>query len=519
MNLENIGNQQICEESPCGENIRYEAEFEELQKEIEKLSSPSASGTVDWQRVQDLSIDILATKSKDLLVAVYLAVALFYNHKEDGLLKGTHLILDLLKNFWDCMFPPKKRIKGRVSILEWWRDKLEKSIENSAPLALPSSHYNQLLSDLEEIEKFLENNLKNGLSILTLKRILEKVVQVSDAKDAIQEQPVRQEDNKPQSAQLSSDQPTAKQIEFDNIEGFNKTFNHILSDLKKTASRLMQLDFANPLAYKIWRSSIWLPILTLPTANNNQTKIPDPQSQIVSALQNLEDNREWKALVEMAESRLSQYPFWLDLNRYSYVGLRGLGTDYIKAADVVHAETASLLLKLPGLLNLTFSNGLPFASHATVSWLNEIVAPSPAQEEIHDIEKTNEEGELKSDSLSKAKEFASSGNMLQAISIMQRAIDSSKTGRHRFSLLVGLVEMLGRSKDSTLVYAHCEDILSDIDRFCMEKWEPKLAFKGLKAVWQCYSQSRQTEKKKKANEILMIMSRIDLPTVMSMLKH
>ena len=52
MDLISLGKEPISEDKPTGEDVRYEPEFEELQGEIDKLSSPSASGTIDWEKIR-----------------------------------------------------------------------------------------------------------------------------------------------------------------------------------------------------------------------------------------------------------------------------------------------------------------------------------------------------------------------------------------------------------------------------------------------------------------------------------
>ena len=84
MDLATLGKDPINEDQPTGSDVRYEPEFDELQAEIDKLSVPSASGELNWERVSDLSAKILSEKSKDLLVASYLAVSQLYINKAEG---------------------------------------------------------------------------------------------------------------------------------------------------------------------------------------------------------------------------------------------------------------------------------------------------------------------------------------------------------------------------------------------------------------------------------------------------
>jgi len=67
MDLASIGKEPVRTDFPAGSDIRYDPVFEELQAEVDKLSSPMASGALDWSRVETLSSDILAQNRKTSL--------------------------------------------------------------------------------------------------------------------------------------------------------------------------------------------------------------------------------------------------------------------------------------------------------------------------------------------------------------------------------------------------------------------------------------------------------------------
>ena len=117
MELSSLGKDPIQPDQPAGSDVRYEPEYEKLQAEIDKLSLPSASAGIDWKKVSDLATSILAHKSKDLLVASYLAVSQVHMRHIEGLADGLVVIHDLITTYWDGLFPPKKRMRGRVGAL------------------------------------------------------------------------------------------------------------------------------------------------------------------------------------------------------------------------------------------------------------------------------------------------------------------------------------------------------------------------------------------------------------------
>jgi type VI secretion system protein VasJ len=118
----------IAGASPSGQSARYEPEFEKLQAEIQKLENP-AGGDVRWNDVQELAEKLLAEKSKDLLVAAYYTVARLQREGFDGLRQGLGVIHGLCANFWDTLWPEKKRMRARESALEWMVDRVNRQLE------------------------------------------------------------------------------------------------------------------------------------------------------------------------------------------------------------------------------------------------------------------------------------------------------------------------------------------------------------------------------------------------------
>ena len=71
-----------------------------LQAELAKATSLVATGGIDWQKVRRLAETVLDSKSKHLMTASYLSVALLRMEKLAGMAQGVHILLELLENFW-----------------------------------------------------------------------------------------------------------------------------------------------------------------------------------------------------------------------------------------------------------------------------------------------------------------------------------------------------------------------------------------------------------------------------------
>lgn len=101
-----------------GESARYEQDFQTAETEVSKLSSLTG-GEVDWKLVATTTTTILATKSKDLLAAAWLARAWYHLHGLPGLASGLGLLNGLVTTFWDDCHPALAKLRARRQAVQW----------------------------------------------------------------------------------------------------------------------------------------------------------------------------------------------------------------------------------------------------------------------------------------------------------------------------------------------------------------------------------------------------------------
>lgn len=101
----------ISEDQPTGEDLRYDPVYDAI-KEARRADDPLDRGewqqelkTSDWPEVVKLARDALATKGKDLQVAVWLVEGLTYTDGFDGFAAGCQFLRDLMATFWDTLHP------------------------------------------------------------------------------------------------------------------------------------------------------------------------------------------------------------------------------------------------------------------------------------------------------------------------------------------------------------------------------------------------------------------------------
>ena len=98
----------ISESSPCGESLRWDAvwsELADLRKTRKDPIDPSADKTPDWGAVEVLAAELLAERTKDLMIAGWLTEAALRRHGFAGFRDGLRLVRGLIETYWDDLHP------------------------------------------------------------------------------------------------------------------------------------------------------------------------------------------------------------------------------------------------------------------------------------------------------------------------------------------------------------------------------------------------------------------------------
>ncbi len=136
----------VSQEAPCGPPARDDAAFTEIRllREEDDPSLPMGQWDrplkyADWELVAERCSTMLATRSKDLQLAVWLAEAWMRQRGFVGLLHGLRLLDALLRGYWTALHPlieDDGDCDARLAPLEWLNESLSASIHVQAPLLL-----------------------------------------------------------------------------------------------------------------------------------------------------------------------------------------------------------------------------------------------------------------------------------------------------------------------------------------------------------------------------------------------
>ncbi len=531
MDLLSLGKDPIHPDQPAGADVRYEPEFEALQAEIDKLSSPSSSGGIDWKKVNTLSSLILAEKSKDLLVASYMAVSQVHTHQIAGLAVGLTVIHDMVQTYWDALFPPKKRIRGRLGAIEWWIEKTESALASIKPEAIAPEKLAELKETLSRIDSMFSEYLPDPPMLTPIQRQIEKIPTLTEdaaktphAAELPRAEPLLAEGEPPDKpaakAALKPEakvaKPAVSPAEPEAIatdQDAQKTVNSGFQKIRQAAAFLFEKNPMNPLAYRYRRVAAWAKVTALPPATGGKTQIPPPAPHDLQGIIDLRGSGNWNALLPAAEQKVSQFIFWVDLNRFVSESLLNLGDGYQNAQDAVCQETAFFMHRMPALDDLSFSDGTPFADPETKQWLKTVRlgAGSVMVEQIQVAQTHRSEGDedRMSEIVEKAQELAKKKKLIEAVALIQQELHNSFSRKESLLWRMVLCQILLGSKNKDMAVPHLLQILKDLDTYQLEAWDPELALKGLKVVWAGFSSLSDETFNTRAIEAMNRIAKLD----------
>jgi type VI secretion system protein VasJ len=523
MDLATLGKTPIEEDNPVGRDMRYDPQFEVLQDEIEKLSSPTASGQVDWGKIVEGAAKILSESSKDLTVASYLAVGLVRMHKIEGLGQGLQILSDMLESYWDKLYPPKRRMRGRAGAITWWMERIEGELKGVGSQPLTSEQAERMRANLKRIDEILVAKMPDPPLLRPVQRILEALPVQSqeevDAPSAAAEpsaesdrpaeqaarQAVPEKSATRDSSPAAADMTDAVASEQDARRAADAAFQR----MRQVSLFLLQQNIKNPAAYRYRRMASWAKLEGLPPNSNGITQIPPPAPQAAEPLSALYDEGNWPALILNAEPRVSQFIFWFDLQFYVAEALKNLGAGHRKALTAVIQETACLLKRLPGVEKLSFNDETPFAAAATRKWLQTLQSVQDGPEDQAARTTAGGPDNRFAQAVQEARAMARKKQLVEAINLLQQEMLRSDSRRQKMRWRLAIAQVLLGVKKAALALPHLEQILSDIDAFNLEVWDPALALEGLTAAWKGFGSQTVNEHKARAALLLNRIARLD----------
>lgn len=176
MNIEHLTKPLMSSHNPCGEDLTYSDDFDEIL-DARRHDDPTISQgewvtqikEADWREVVRISERLLSEKSKDLRVAAWMTEALCKTEGLHGLVDGYSLVSRLCSVFWEDIHPLPEdgEMEQRAGILDWLAQNTARLIRETPVTKSEKGAFS--LIDLESARataKRIEQNPRDSEAIL-----------------------------------------------------------------------------------------------------------------------------------------------------------------------------------------------------------------------------------------------------------------------------------------------------------------------------------------------------------------
>lgn len=531
-----IGGAPIPGAAPAGENIRYEPDFTALQDTVTQMDSKGPLA-VNWRQVATDGCEILQNRSKDLLVAAYVTLALSRTEGYRGLAIGLTITADMLAAFWPDLEPPVRRERARVQMLEWVVQRVAPLVVEQPPTEADAADVIEAYEAIDRLQQVLDEKLvKETVALGDLVRPLREHARAAESAIAEREaaaapagaaavpaaaapQPtppsplvapapppplVAPAPPPPPAPALppaapaplpAAAAPAAAAPAIPAATAVAPPADAAAIDLALSRLQSVMLDVAkgvraasnrDPRGYVLLRQAIWLVLSRLPPHQRGRTLLPAPPGDRLAQIAALQQAGNHAVAVAMIEDNIQSAPFWLDAHRLSANSLEALGADYEAARTAVAASVAALIRRFPDLIDLAFGDGTPFANEATRKWLAEMQGNGGAGHAGaagNGVGSNAEPGWLTAGR--EARERARAGKAKEGVAVLARGVAAASTARERFFWQVAQVEYcldFGMVAPALALLDHLDEVVA---RHQVEDWEPGLAVRISGLMHQC----------------------------------
>ncbi len=452
----------ISADEPSGENVRYDDDFEAAKAEFEKLSE------IDYEMIGDVCTELLATKTKDVLVASYLAVALTARNELIGLAEGILVLQIMVDNFWETILPPKPVAKSNA--IKFFAQKTSGFLEKYKPGERDRLTVALVLERLTSFQSFITENMGDHAPPLSG---LLKVI--SDIERRLPKIEVEKK---------GGPGPAGPAVPVEQAEIQSPVA--AAAAIVKGATFLRESNPTSPVPYKILRGLRWGPIVTAPPNENGKTKVAGPIPQRKTFLTGLVEDPDQKKLITEAENTFADgsFNFWIDLQYLIAGAMTKLGESYDSARQVILEETALLLNRVPELVDLTFADGSPFVGPECADWLEKEVRPLFSSfEDDGDMVSDNEQLESQK---KEAQKLLKKGKVQDAIRTMREGADLDRTTKDKFLRQLYTANLCLAGDRPIVARAILEKMAQAAERHDLAGWDPQLTIAVLSSLRTCY---------------------------------
>jgi len=394
----------ISADSPAGSAAWQDPACEAVLREVARLDSVSG-GAVDWKRVVAQGGELLQRRSKDLRIAAYVAYGLYATGGLEGLATGLVLLAELMERYWPVMFPELPRLRGRTQALAWLFEQLSQRLAAT-----------QVGAGEEEVLQ-VTSVAGQRLAEVTLEKLGAEAPALGPLLGGIERLLASPKEAPALPSPGDAEAPLPPPPAPPDAPGMPADFLQDMGDaLRGAAATLRRTQLADPLAYRLLRTGLWLHLSQPPGEGGGRTSLAPLPADLRERLERMGDNSRWAELLEESESALAQHRFALDLHHYSARALAELGESYRPAREALLLELAALLRRMPAIPALLARDGTPLTSARTRAWLEAEVLASSAPPAVRVEERA---AETPTAGAEQARSLLSSGMVREALVLLK----------------------------------------------------------------------------------------------------
>jgi type VI secretion system protein VasJ len=499
----------ISKEDFAGEDVRFSSEYEALESELGKAQSMHESGQIDWLKICENSESLLRTQSKDLRVAAWLTWGLYQRESFQGLLAGFGLLHHLCEYHWAEVHPNKART--RSAAINWLVPRLEQVLNENIAIKEQLPLFRRMVEHLEGLDTACTEHLGDDAPLLLpISRRLKNMVQ-------------RAADNQPEPGVVDAAVAQVKQAAtqlfapgapIDNEKEAHKALRAQQESARPLCAWWLKQKATDLRALRLNRTLVWLPIDTVPERNNEQiTALRGLPVDKLKVYQDRYDQAKYADLLVELEASLAKAPFWFDGQRMVWECLQSLNAEM--AMREVEIHFALFIQRLPGIIELRFHDGAPFADPATRVWIGANVTPhlqtSNAPRKVEAID-TQLAWEL---ALEEVLPILRKDGLKAAVKIIKQGLQNAHGGRVRFFWQLALARLCFAAKKYELAKTQLENLDQALHDSDLQAWEPDLVLEVLHLLHSCCELLPQNHAvRERKDEIHRRLCHLDLEVVL-----
>lgn len=340
----------VSADSPVGHDPGYDDDFQRMRGEVNKLSGADADLVIQTAE------KLLKHSCKDLRVCTYYLWARLHKDGEAGLSDGLVLLAAMIERYASDVLPA--RANSRKMALEW--------LAGSKVLDSLSMFPEVVKHDAERIVAALAW-LEHGLGTWpteqrpafgTLYTALSARLTQCYAVD-------------PQTAPSGAHPESSGQLTAPSLAAI-KSARDLLDSGRALASYLREQPQGWLAAHRLMMSMRWDTVhQTPPQEAGGNTRLAPPRGDYRAQLKRLYRQQSWSELLDQVERMFAEgvNHFWLDLQWYLFQALSKQPAPQDGWANVVMHDLGIFLERLPGLEELCWNDGTPFADETTREWI------------------------------------------------------------------------------------------------------------------------------------------------------